>query len=348
MRAVTAFFIALAHLGTSSAALAQSNPKAMARGHFERGVTAFDERRFDEAATEFRAAYDLSPAFAVLYNIGQVNVALGKAVEAVEAFEKYLVQGGVKIAAGRRREVEKELDRQRARIGTIALQVQPEGAEIRVDGGLAGTAPLAEPVRITAGKHTIVVLASGYDAQVRALDVEPESRVVIELKLDPTAIKPRIDSTIAATPPAPPPNPAPLPPPPPVVTAPISSTPVQTDGESPSHLQRTAGYVLGGLGVAVAGTGLVVAILGSSKATKANQQMSAATTGAQWDLGKADFDDARSQNHIGWATTGVGAVGAIAGLVLVLTAPSTRPASAWTIGPRTIARSSGLVAETSW
>jgi hypothetical protein len=52
----------------------------------------------------------------VLYNIGQVFVTLAKPVEAVDAYERYLADGGEKIPAARRADVEKEIARQKARI----------------------------------------------------------------------------------------------------------------------------------------------------------------------------------------------------------------------------------------
>ena len=82
------FLVALAVtaslIGFASAARAAEDPKAAARDHFQKGVAAFDERRFAEAGEEFEAAYRLSPAFVVLYNIGQVHVILGRSVEAAE------------------------------------------------------------------------------------------------------------------------------------------------------------------------------------------------------------------------------------------------------------------------
>src|SRR5262245_8814518 len=109
------FTVVLALVAVASAARAETaDAKAAARARFEKGVAAFDERRFAEAAQEFEAAYKLSPAFVVLYNIGQVNVVLGRAVEAADAFDRYLKQGASAVSAERRREVEAEIEKQTA------------------------------------------------------------------------------------------------------------------------------------------------------------------------------------------------------------------------------------------
>src|SRR5687767_10067084 len=127
IRLVPTMALAAALLSPARPAAAQSDARAAARAHFERGVAAFNARRFGEAGEEFATAYKLSPAFPVLYNIGQVNVALGRPVEAVEAFERYLREGTT-VAAERRREVEGEIAKQLERIGEVTVRTIPEGA----------------------------------------------------------------------------------------------------------------------------------------------------------------------------------------------------------------------------
>ena len=147
-------------------ARAQADAKSAAHEHFAKGVAAFDDRRFGEAAEEFDAAYKLWPAFVVLYNIGQVNVALGRSVEAVDAFDKYLKQGASSVTAERRREVEGEIEKQTARIGTLSIRTFPEEAEVRVDGRFVGKTPLARAVRVNAGRHTIEAVLAKHAPRV--------------------------------------------------------------------------------------------------------------------------------------------------------------------------------------
>ena len=181
---LTAFVLVMSLVCVASRAGAQTaDAKAAARTHFEKGVAAFDDRRFSEAAEEFETAYRLSPAFVVLYNIGQVDVILGRSVEAVDAFDKYLKQGASAVPADRRREVEAEIEKQTARIGTIAVRTFPDGAELRVDGALVGTTPLPKPVRVTAGHHTLAASLKG-KTEVRDVDVGGRAEIAIELRLE--------------------------------------------------------------------------------------------------------------------------------------------------------------------
>ena len=101
-----------------------------------------------EALLEFQRSYDLKPHFAVLYNVGQAQSVLGRSVEAVDTFERYLRQGGKAIKPARRKEVEQDVARQKARIATLEIRVTPDGAPICVDGKDVGLAPMSQGVRV--------------------------------------------------------------------------------------------------------------------------------------------------------------------------------------------------------
>jgi tetratricopeptide (TPR) repeat protein len=356
-----AFLLVMALLYAARVASAEADTKTQAREHFERGVAAFNQRRFGDAAEEFQSAYRLSPAFSVLYNIGQVNVALGRAVEAVDAFEQYLAQGGAAIPEERKAAVRVELERQRALIGTLVLRVQPEGAEIRIDGKSVGKAPVREAVRVMAGKRTIMALLDGYTADVREVQVASRAQVEVELRLEPVRTHDQAAGVppagVAPGPPAPPApaagpiapaQPAPLPqssPAPLAVPARDSGTPI-------GNGQRTVGYVVGGLGIAVAAVGTVLAVMSVNDAGDAVDRLSAATTVAAYDQAKPGFDSdlsaARKKNALGWAGIGLGGAITVTGLVLIATAPAATPRAKWTLAPWKTAECSGLLARATW
>ena len=50
---------------------AQTKTKAEARKHFDHGLALAKQGVYAEAVVEFNRAYELSPHFAVLYNLGQ-------------------------------------------------------------------------------------------------------------------------------------------------------------------------------------------------------------------------------------------------------------------------------------
>ncbi|MBN1612787.1 MAG: PEGA domain-containing protein [Polyangiaceae bacterium] len=300
--------------------------KTDAARHFEAGVSAFEHRRYAEAGEQFEAAYRAAPAYAVLFNIGQVNVILGRSVQAVAAFEKYLAEGGSAIPAGRRAQVEQELERQRARIGSLALEVEPEGAQLRIDGRVIGQSPTPEPVRLASGRHVIETSLAGYVTDVREVEIAPGSAATLAIGLAPAA---------AAQ------SPAPVPPStaiseagpatdarPAIAASPAAQTesartaPLEPDAarESGPSAQRIAGYSLMGFGLASAIVGGVVAGAAAGQAHDAEDRASHPRDPAEWESASSDFESAKDRNQTGWIVAGAGAAALAGGLVLVLTA----------------------------
>jgi hypothetical protein len=68
---------------------------------------------------------------------------------------------------------------------TVSIDA-PEGADIRVDGRLAGVAPLGGPLALEAGKHTIVVSAVGKHPTKHDLSVARGDVKTVEVELEQT------------------------------------------------------------------------------------------------------------------------------------------------------------------
>lgn len=58
-----------------------------------------------------------------------------------------------------------------ANIGRFAVEGQPAGAEVRLNGRLVGTLPLAEPVRATVGSYTLDVRLEGHYPSQRPISI---------------------------------------------------------------------------------------------------------------------------------------------------------------------------------
>ncbi len=128
-----------------------------ARASFDRGLEAFHEQKYFEAADAFREAYRLKKTWKLLFNIGQAEAAARRYGLALEAFERYLAEGGDEVGQKRTDDVITELNRLRALVGMLEVTA-PAGAVVRVDGVERGRAPLAGPILVSAGvEHHIVV-----------------------------------------------------------------------------------------------------------------------------------------------------------------------------------------------
>lgn len=155
-----------------------------ARARFERALQLFDEGRHAEALIEFEAAYELFPDHRVLFNVGNVHEALGRPVEAVDAWERYLREGGEGLGAERRQAVEQALARQRARIGRLHVVSNVDGARLEIDGVEVATLPASEPLRLAIGTYTVGVRAAGHEPATRRVTVAGESEQRLEVILE--------------------------------------------------------------------------------------------------------------------------------------------------------------------
>jgi hypothetical protein len=113
------------------------------------------------------------------------HVALGKPVEAVDALSRYLRDGGAAIVQTRRAGVQKEIERQTARIAYLTMVVRPKGATVRVDDTEIGKSPIVELVRVGVGIHTIVVSRDGYQSSQHSVTVAGEEKKTVEVALKP-------------------------------------------------------------------------------------------------------------------------------------------------------------------
>ncbi len=150
-----------------------------ARTRFERGVELFDEGQYDQALVEFRRAYDLAPAAAVLFNVARVHAALGHAVEAVDTYARYLREAE-RVAPERRREVEQEVQRLEARIARLTIRVDAPDAIVRVDDVVVDA---TQPVRVTVGSHLVAATAPGRDPARERVEVAGGDARTVELRL---------------------------------------------------------------------------------------------------------------------------------------------------------------------
>ncbi|MDC0680427.1 PEGA domain-containing protein [Sorangium atrum] len=166
-------------------ALAQpaGNKTEEADARFRRGVELYNEVDYGAALTEFRRAYELAPAYQVLYNIAGTCYQLKDYACALRAFEKYLADGGQQIPGGRRAEVERDLAVLRGRVATVEISTSAPGVEISVDGVPAGETPLSEPLLMSAGRRRIVAEAPGRPALLRVVDVAGGDHVQLKIEL---------------------------------------------------------------------------------------------------------------------------------------------------------------------
>jgi hypothetical protein len=198
--------------------------------------------RFQKAYREFRAAYDDSPSWKILGNLGIVAHEIERDGEAIEAYEKYLEGGGSTLDNEERAQFERDLSLLRSRHSTVSLTVEPTAAWI-IDERLpeAGDpivnryGPSSGPLvlKIRAGHHRIRAERDGYVGQGWEFAAEAGETAQHTFELS---------SETAAAPPAEP-----------QASALAASLRDQPPGDS--NGARVGAYVALGIGVAAAGAG---------------------------------------------------------------------------------------------
>jgi hypothetical protein len=229
--------------------------KREARKHFARALELIEDGQLAGALLEFQRSYELKPHFAVLYNIGMAHTYLGQPVEAADALERYLAEGGSAIKARRRKEVTTEIEWQKARIAMLTIAATPAEATLKVDGQAVAAAAASTGLRVAIGEHVIAASADGYEPAETRVTVAAGDRRAISLVLAKPAPPPPAEPAVAAVAPPPPPPAAFLLAPPAQDEPPPAATVVQA--RPPTHGgMRATGLVVGGAGVAAAAVGL--------------------------------------------------------------------------------------------
>jgi hypothetical protein len=160
----------------------QEDELARAKVHFQQGVALYNDGNFGAALAEFDEAYRLHPTPGVLYNIGLTQKSLFRYSEAIDSLERYL-RDSTGLAPERRAEVQQLVNEMKALLADVTVEVTPPGANITVDGRTAGQAPLAKPLGLAAGSHTIEASADGFQSLKKELLVTAGVAVAVKLAL---------------------------------------------------------------------------------------------------------------------------------------------------------------------
>lgn len=144
-----------------SPAIAQEDPMIkMARERFQEGVKFYDQKKYEAARAAFLQAYALKKHPAVLLNLAQSEVRSGHEADAAKHFSQFLRENTAASPA-EKSDAEGGLIIAKSRTEEVTLSVDQPGAEVFVDGQSEGFAPLAGPVYVMPGSHTLEARKGG-------------------------------------------------------------------------------------------------------------------------------------------------------------------------------------------
>jgi PEGA domain len=193
--------VVVASLAHRAARAEPTSNENAARVLYEAGASAYAAGRFEAATQALSQAYALTPRATVLFSLAQaerrlfvLNGDVAVADSAVAHFKSYLEQvpqGGRRadavealgeLAVLRARTTATEAPAQPpAAVTRLLVSVEPETAQVRVDGLVKTERPLI--LETSPGLHTIAVDAPGYVGEVKQVSAVPESVVATEIRL---------------------------------------------------------------------------------------------------------------------------------------------------------------------
>src|SRR5258706_12731827 len=133
-------------------ALAADDPATReAQARFEEGLTRVKAENFEAARVSFAQAYAVLHRPSILWNLALVEEKSGRGLEALAHFRDYVRQFP---SEDDRAGAQKHFDALMAQAGHIEGQA-PVGAQVTVDGGRTGIAPLAAAVDVKTGRHPV-------------------------------------------------------------------------------------------------------------------------------------------------------------------------------------------------
>lgn len=305
-RDLLAVCLCIAGIAVSSPAHATPERDSVAaEALFKSALALVEQGDMRGACAKFQASQDLDPAVSTMVKLAKCRELEGKLVEAW-----YLLEQALKVNRDktdqtdkRRIELEKFTTAQLAglepRVPRLRITIKgaPLGLTVKRDGKEQPTATLGEALPVDPGAHEAIALATGHSPERRVVTLTEgqTADIVIEFVREPVVSVRGGDAPLLDA------------------NAPADAEPARA-----SSGRRTAGFVVGGVGIVGLAAGGVLGIVTTVKAGGAADDVS----------GNAARDAARSTQTAALLVAGVGVAGLGVGLVLVATAPKTRSGQA--------------------
>jgi len=272
MRACRAVPIAVAAVlsaaALSSPARADSHDDAEADAAIKRGVELRRHAKDQEALEEFRKAYALVKSARALAQIGLAEQALGRWVDAENDVGEAMASKTDPWIRKNLSTLNGAADVIRKHLGSLDV-IGPAGAQLLIDGRVAGTLPLAKPARVPIGSLTIEVKKDGFFPATRPVSIAAGELTRESVDLQPQPVAPPVRTP---------------PPIPPVegggAAGPLSGIPghgqpvSMPPSDQPEHsggVQRTLAWVAAGGAVLGAGVGVAELLMHNSKISDADK-----------------------------------------------------------------------------
>lgn len=278
--------------------LTETGDEAVAESLFEAGRKLMADGEIDEACPKFEEANRIAPSAGTLLNLGRCFELQGKTASAWVAYKKGV---GLARATGQTRHVtagEKFIADVTPHLSRLRVEAPnaPPGLVVSRGGATMGAAALSVPLTVDPGDLTIEASAPGRERWSTTVTVKPDGDDVVV--------------TIPALAPSADPG-EPSPPPP----SPLGDTAKPDPTGMPTL--RLAGLVVGGVGVATLGVGIVFGAMTLGDASAAEDDPSLCPARRCTPAGQDAIDSAETKAWVSNIAVGIGAAAVLTGGALV-------------------------------
>jgi hypothetical protein len=310
-----AWVLPFAVLASVAPAVAAPTPEEVAAAEqlFGSGLKLMEDGRFSEACPKLEKSQKLDPGTGTLLNLALCNEAIGKTASAWSQFRLVVGEAREKGRLDRMKTAQEHADALAPKLSYLTVELSPgarvNGLEVLVDGAPRAADLLGIPLPSDPGTRRVEARAPGKRAWSGDVDVGPDS--------DRKAIViPALEDAPAAPVTAPPPA--------------DRAAPAAEGGGS-----RTAGWIIGGAGLATLLAGGVFGLLAIAR----NDDSIAC--GAQPVCNDTSYSTARGYAWAANIAVPLGAIGVGVGAYLLL-APAPAPTRSVRLAPLGGARALGL------
>lgn len=149
---------------------------------------------YEKALASYRKAYALVPTSSIFLAIAEAETKLGRYKDALAHYQRVIA------------EVEREELKQQARqriealrphLATFMIKGLPPGADISIDAELRAVAPMAEPIVVSPGEHTLTITAEGYTPHEESITLEVGKTTEREIAMEKTPVMVKMPSESA-------------------------------------------------------------------------------------------------------------------------------------------------------
>jgi len=314
-----------------------ADPRAEAQADLAAGMSLLDKGDNEGALRKFEAAFALVPSPKLQFNMGLALQALGRSVQALEAFDRFL-EGATDVPQEKRGQAERHRRELLAKVASITVSTDQAGVEVAIDGVSRGKTPLARPLYVDPGSHQLVAQKTGSAPVSQSFAATKGAALTIPIVLGPVQ---KVPAPVAQ--PVPPPElpapPAPQAPPNPIVAAPASTpaAPPPASGAEGLSLRQKLGWGLAiGAGAVLVGA-VIETVVWQARRSDFNRNMQCGekepNRGAPGCSGLFDStSQARTLSIIGYVVAGALAGGSAALLLPGKSAEGAESAMACTAG----------------